>query len=77
MILDCILDTCPKDGQFVNHLKCCKCDYNPLGDGQPQFGRQLCDHPQARHEPDHERWEAMKSCGAATLAVTLVRLGRQ
>ncbi len=71
MELDCILDTCPKSRQMVNHINCCQCDLNPLGNRQPKFAHQECSHPGAIHEPDYERWDNMKACGAEVLAVTM------
>jgi hypothetical protein len=66
-ILDCILDVCPQDGQFVNHLKCLHCQFNPLGDKQPEFAKQLCQHPQSKHNPNKENWENLKACGVGVL----------
>jgi len=74
MKLDCILDACPKDGEFVNHLKCPHCRLNPLGEEQPETGSQECNHPKAKHEPNHERWSAMKEC-AGVLHLTMVKRG--
>ena len=60
--LTCILDTCPRDGQYVNHLKCRCCGHNLLGDRQPDgAGSQECQHPNAKHAPDYERWQAMRT----------------
>jgi len=73
MKLDCILDNCPKDNKFVNHIKCCRCELNPLGDNQPGVGCQECNHAKAIHKPDYERWENMKACGTEILAVTMTR----
>jgi len=73
MKLDCILDTCPKDEKFVNHIKCSRCELNPLGDKQPEIGCQECTHPQARHQPDYQRWQDMKACGAEVLSITMTR----
>ena len=73
MRLDCILDTCPKDKKFVNHIKCCQCKLNPLGDNQPEFACQECNHPEALHKPNYERWQNLKSCGAEVLAITMTR----
>jgi len=71
MELECILDKCPKDGEIVNHLRCCRCQYNPLGDEQPKFAWQLCNHPDAQHKPDWSYWEIIKSMpGVAHLIVT-------
>ena len=70
--LTCILDTCPKDSEFVNHLKCNRCDYNKLGE-QPEFGSQQCTHPEAEHKPNHQRWQDMKACGPGILAVRMTR----
>lgn len=60
MVLDCILDDCPKGG-MVDHRKCCGCKFNPLSDGQPEIGKQNCQHPQAKHDPKPERWSAIKA----------------
>ena len=74
MELTCIHDTCPKDKQFVNHLKCRKCELNPMGEQQPQFARQECLHIEARHEPNPENWQHLKSLGSEVLSVMLVRV---
>ena len=73
MKLTCIIDTCPTDQQFVNHLKCSRCQYNSLGGNQPEFGCQECNHPRAIHQPNYERWQNMKVCGAEILAVRMTR----
>jgi len=73
MRLDCILDICPKDKQFVNHIKCCRCDLNPLSDNQPEFAKQECNHPEATHKPDYERWQNMKACGVEPLRMMVTR----
>jgi hypothetical protein len=73
MRLECILDTCPKDGKFVNHLKCPRCVHNPLGEDQPEFAWQECNHPKAEHKPDHERWQNMKACGIDALTIMVTR----
>lgn len=73
MKLDCILDTCPKNKKFVNHLNCITCKYNPLGEEQPEFACQECNHPEAEHKPDLQRWQNMKLCGAEALSVVMTR----
>ena len=73
MRLECIKDTCPKDGKFVNHIKCSYCKHNPLGKEQPVFAQQECNHPKAEHNPDNKRWGNMKSCGIDTLTMMVTR----
>lgn len=70
MNLRCILDNCPADGQMVDHRKCCGCEYNPLGEGQPEFGLQECDHPDAVQDVHRE---AARRKLAEVLSVSLVR----
>ena len=79
MKLECILDLCPvgHNGEFVDHRKCCRCEYNSLLQGQPDFGWQECSHPDARHCPDVERWENLRSVGSEILAVTLCNGGER
>ena len=60
MILNCILDDCPITGESVDHRDCCKCKHNPLKDGQPDFGRQDCQHPKAKHDPNPENMEIIR-----------------
>jgi len=72
MKIECILDSCPADGEFVDHRKCCRCEHNPLRDEQPEFGWQKCDHPDVRRDPSPERWENLKSAGSEVLSVSLV-----
>ncbi len=74
MKLSCILDTCPKDKQFVNMFHCSVCKQNVLGGwNQPETGCVSCNHPEAIHKPDYERWQNMKACGAEVLAITMTR----
>jgi hypothetical protein len=62
MILDCILDQCPKNPKdFVNHLVCPGCEYNPLGDNQPRCGCQECNHPKAIHKPNKKNMDIIRS----------------
>lgn len=76
MRLDCILDLCPADGEFVNHLKCVRCKHNPLGIDQPATGEQECRHMNAKHDPKPERWQTFKAM-AGTLHMTMVEFPGQ
>ena len=68
--LECLLDNCPKTGNMVDYRRCCPCEYNPLGDKQPETGQQLCNHPQAVSAPDKARWDTIKQA-AGCLHLTL------
>lgn len=61
--LACVLDNCPKDGQFVNWLECRLCPFNPHGNFQPWREEVTCIHPQALHVPNPERWMSLRACG--------------
>lgn len=61
--LSCIQDTCPKTKDYVNHITCYKCEYNPWGNLQPSIGVQLCKHPKAKSDPNLERWKTLKTMG--------------
>lgn len=71
MKIECILDSCPVDGEMVDHRRCCRCEHNPLGDEQPEVGWQECIHPDVRRDPSPKRWEDLKSAGSEILSVTL------
>ena len=68
--IQCILDLCPADGEFVDHRKCCHCQHQ--NGEQPDFGWEECSHPEAQHSPDLQRWQDLKSVGSEVLSVTLV-----
>lgn len=72
MRLQCILDDCPANGEFVDHRKCCSCEHSVLGDEQPEFGLQECGHPNAVQDPNRQRWEDLKLLGPGILSVTLI-----
>lgn len=71
VVLECLLDNCPKTGSMVDYRRCCGCVHNPLGDKQPEIGRQLCNHHKAVSAPDKERWDIIKQA-VGCLHLTLV-----
>lgn len=62
VVLDCLLDTCPKVNHSVDWRRCQDCgSYR----GQQKIGQVNCCHPDARHEKEkvrEGRREAFQAC---------------
>ena len=60
MELKAILDTCPKVEKMVDWRRCQRCEHYQAKLETP-FASVECEHPEAKHDPKPETWEAMKA----------------